>query len=408
MPVITVVSGNFCRKDAISKRIIDKTGYQLITDDMVAEKAHELSGLSEKSIRRAFTSKTSLFNNFTHEKERAMAWLKLAVANFIEKDNLLIDGVSGLLIPKSVTHVMRVLLIADMAYRMDRGVKEKKMSEKDAHGAAKIHDENASAFVNMLFRSNDPWADSLYDIVIPVDKMDDDRVIALVESQLSSDVIKPSPASKQAAADFVLSANVEVALAREGHAADVFSRDGHVTLTINKNVLFLGRLEEELKSIAGKVPGVKGVDTQIGKGFYQTDIYRKHNFEVPSKILLVDDEREFVQTLSERLLMRDMGSLVAYDGESALNMISKDDPEVMILDLNMPGIDGIEVLRRVKKTRPEIAVIILTGHGSEKDKETCLKLGAFAYLQKPVDIDVLSDTLKQANEFTKQQAAKGN
>jgi len=76
----------------------------------------------------------------------------------------------------------------------------------------------------------------------------------------------------------------------------------------------------------------------------------------------------------------------------------------MILDLKMPGIDGIEVLRRVKETRPEIEVVILTGHGSESDRETCMNLGAFAYLQKPVDIEVLSETLKRANE--KVQLAK--
>jgi len=64
----------------------------------------------------------------------------------------------------------------------------------------------------------------------------------------------------------------------------------------------------------------------------------------------------------------------------------------------MPGIDGIEVLRRVKDTQPEIEVIILTGHGSDADRDTCLKLGAFAYLQKPVDVEKLSETIKQANE----------
>jgi len=76
------------------------------------------------------------------------------------------------------------------------------------------------------------------------------------------------------------------------------------------------------------------------------------------------------------------------------------------LDLKMPGIDGIEVLRRVKATRPEIEVIILTGHGSEVDKEVCMKLGAFAYLNKPVNIDLLSDTLRKANEAIKQKTAK--
>ena len=82
-------------------------------------------------------------------------------------------------------------------------------------------------------------------------------------------------------------------------------------------------------------------------------------------------------------------------------MVRDDEPEVMILDLKMPGIDGIEVLRRVKSEHPNIEVIILTGHGSEKDRDVCMKLGAFAYLHKPVDIEVLSETLKAANEKIK-------
>ncbi|MBW2144830.1 MAG: response regulator, partial [Deltaproteobacteria bacterium] len=138
----------------------------------------------------------------------------------------------------------------------------------------------------------------------------------------------------------------------------------------------------------------------------KADIYRKYDFEMPSKILLVDDEREFVQTLSERLLMRDMGSAVTYDGESALELVKEDEPDVMILDLKMPGIDGIEVLRRIKETQPEIEVIILTGHGCEADRKICMDLGAFAYLHKPVDINELSDTIKKANEKIRQTNVK--
>jgi DNA-binding NtrC family response regulator len=142
---------------------------------------------------------------------------------------------------------------------------------------------------------------------------------------------------------------------------------------------------------------VSSVETKVGKKYHQADIYRKYDFETP-KVLLVDDERKFVQTLSERLMIRDMGSAVAYDGESALDMINDDEPEVMILDLKMPGINGIEVLRKVKETRPEIEVIILTGQGSEEDRKICMDLGAFAYLHKPVKIDFLSETLKKAKE----------
>jgi len=101
-------------------------------------------------------------------------------------------------------------------------------------------------------------------------------------------------------------------------------------------------------------------------------------------------------------MMRDMGSTVAYDGESALKLINKDEPEVIIVDLKMPGINGFDVLRKVKETRPEIEVIILTGHGSEKDRQLCMDMGAFAYLQKPLDINVLSETIQKANEKIRQ------
>jgi DNA-binding NtrC family response regulator len=68
----------------------------------------------------------------------------------------------------------------------------------------------------------------------------------------------------------------------------------------------------------------------------------------------------------------------------------------MVLDLKMPGIDGMEVLRRMKKEHPHVEVIILTGHGGETEEALARELGAFAYLKKPVDIDVLSQTMKEA------------
>jgi DNA-binding NtrC family response regulator len=114
------------------------------------------------------------------------------------------------------------------------------------------------------------------------------------------------------------------------------------------------------------------------------------------KVLMVDDEEDFVKTLAERMKMRDLDSDVAFDGEQALQFVKDEIPDVMVLDLKMPGIDGMEVLRRVRKTYPQIQVVILTGHGSEKDEAEARRLGAFAYLQKPVDIEKLMSTLKNA------------
>ncbi|MBU0465781.1 MAG: response regulator [Proteobacteria bacterium] len=135
--------------------------------------------------------------------------------------------------------------------------------------------------------------------------------------------------------------------------------------------------------------------------YHQLNMSGKCNVEVPLKILLVDDEKEFVQTLSERLQMRDMGTAVVYDGNSALDQVQRDEPEVMIIDLKMPGLDGMELLKRVKHTHPQIQVIVVTGHGSEQDKKKCMDLGAFSYMQKPVDIDLLSESLKKAYKKNK-------
>jgi DNA-binding response OmpR family regulator len=91
-----------------------------------------------------------------------------------------------------------------------------------------------------------------------------------------------------------------------------------------------------------------------------------------------------------------MHPAIAYNGRQALQMVADDEPDVMVLDLKMPGIDGMEVLRRVKRTNPRTEVIILTGHGSSADEKLATELGAFAYLRKPVDIEILTETMKAA------------
>ena len=291
-------------------------------------------------------------------------------------------------------------------YRIATAVEKQGISEKEAAKLVQKREEECTFWIESLFGRNDPWDPTLYDIVIPVDKMSVADAAALIAANAAKDIIQPTAQSTQALEDFRLAAGIETALIQHGHNVEVDANEGTIKLTINKHVLRLNKLKEDLKSIAEDIDGVKSVETQIGKGFHQSDIYRKHDFKMPSKVLLVDDEREFVQTLSERLIMRDMGSAVAYDGESALSLIEEEEPEVIIVDLKMPGVDGLEVLRQVKATRPEIEVIILTGHGHEKDRQLCMELGAFAYLQKPLDINVLSETIQKANDKIRQKKKK--
>ncbi|MFH1625309.1 MAG: response regulator [Pseudomonadota bacterium] len=110
----------------------------------------------------------------------------------------------------------------------------------------------------------------------------------------------------------------------------------------------------------------------------------------------MDDEEEFVKALAERLKLRDLGSDTVYNGEGALEYVESQEPDVMVLDLKMPGIDGMEVLKRVKQAYPNIEVIILTGHGTKKDEEKARTLGVFDYLEKPIDIEKLVKRMRDA------------
>ncbi len=114
------------------------------------------------------------------------------------------------------------------------------------------------------------------------------------------------------------------------------------------------------------------------------------------KILLVDDEEEFVTTLAERLELRGLQARAALNGEDALNMIEADTPQIVILDIMMPGLGGFEVLRRIKAQYPQIHVILLTGRGSTDEGIKGMQLGAFDYLMKPLDIEELIKKMQEA------------
>jgi DNA-binding response OmpR family regulator len=113
-------------------------------------------------------------------------------------------------------------------------------------------------------------------------------------------------------------------------------------------------------------------------------------------VLLVDDEREFVTTLSERLSLRGIASRVVFDGEAALLAVSESPPHVVVLDVMLPGMKGLEVLRGIKAGYPNVKVILLTGHGTTKNGIEGMKLGAFDYMIKPLDIDVLIEKMAEA------------
>jgi len=117
-----------------------------------------------------------------------------------------------------------------------------------------------------------------------------------------------------------------------------------------------------------------------------------------AKILLVDDEKDFLEVMRERLETRGYSVATALSAAEALQMIKADFFDAVILDLQMPGMDGLEALQQMKAKRPELQVILLTGHASVEKGVEAIKLGAMDFVEKPADLDSLGQKIEKAKE----------
>jgi DNA-binding NtrC family response regulator len=115
------------------------------------------------------------------------------------------------------------------------------------------------------------------------------------------------------------------------------------------------------------------------------------------KVMLVDDEAPFVEAMCKRLRKRDLTVVSAFGGLEALEKLAEDrDIDIVILDVKMPGMDGLQTLREIKKAHPLVEVILLTGHSTVESAIDGMKLGAYDYLMKPCDMDLLMAKVAEA------------
>ncbi len=398
MPIIAVFSGTHSTGEEIARRVANQLNFNFIGEELLKEAA-QTYGTSVEKLARAM-GKPAFFNSVTHEWEKSIVYIKAALAQRLTEDNLVYYGPATHLIPSKISHVLKVGIVADSEFRVERAVDKTGLETSQATQQIEKTDADVAQWIQQLFDKG-PWDASLYDIKIPIPDTSLEDSVSVISENAAKDAVKPNDQSKQAALDFVLSTKVNLALLEAGYYyCDVIVDGERVEVLINKRPTAAGAFpraiqtlryemaEKKVKEICLGFDGINTVETMPGLG------YRR-----PARALLVDDEKEYVLTLSQRLETRDISSDVVHDGEQALTAVEEgEQPDVMVLDLMMPGIDGLEVLRRVKREHPKVEVIILTGHGNDKDERVARELGAFAFLEKPVDVDLLAKTMKEASK----------
>jgi DNA-binding NtrC family response regulator len=119
---------------------------------------------------------------------------------------------------------------------------------------------------------------------------------------------------------------------------------------------------------------------------------------MPEKVLLVDDETDFLEIMKERLEARGMEVVTSDSPSAAIDQVSKELFDAVILDLKMPGMDGLEALKQIKDKRPELQVILLTGHATVEKGVEAIKHGAMDFVEKPADLEALGDKIRKAKQ----------
>jgi DNA-binding NtrC family response regulator len=117
-----------------------------------------------------------------------------------------------------------------------------------------------------------------------------------------------------------------------------------------------------------------------------------------AKVLIVDDEKEFLEVMEERISARGMQVTILMSAKEALARIEKESFDAIIMDFQMPGMDGIEALKAIKEKKPELQIILLTGHASVKKGVEAIKEGALDFIEKPADLDELTRKIEEAHD----------
>ncbi|MBU8849073.1 MAG: response regulator [Desulfobacterales bacterium] len=115
-----------------------------------------------------------------------------------------------------------------------------------------------------------------------------------------------------------------------------------------------------------------------------------------TKVLLVDDEKEFLEIMSERMTARGMEVSTAESADQAMSIIGKEPFDAIVMDFQMPGMDGMKALKAIKNKKPELQIILLTGYATVEKTVEAMKVGATDFLEKPADLEALAEKIKKA------------
>ncbi len=406
--------------------VAERLGYEVIDHNLSATVAHEFN-VPERKLSWTLTGARGVFDGLTHDWEKNFVLLRTTIAELLQADDKVFWGPAAYLIPQQITHVLRVEVDADQGYRVQRAMEQEGVS---AAGAASYIEKNAQDLQrwSYLVQSHVPWDAFFFDMKISIPPTTVARAVDIICKSIGSDTFKPTDASRQVIQDLELAAAISVALLKKGkYSIDVTAFEGKVKVMINQGAGKKGALAQTMQSLRNEnieddvleiCAGMdKVVDVEVRPGAvadrsleHQTQEPEDKGLVTPTiredpaleegsdglpRMLLVDDDVELVAHLAKRFRARGYPIVTTGSGEEAIEVAQDQTFDVAVVDLRMPGVDGIETLRHLKRIQPMLQVIMLTGHGDVDSAFDSGQLDAVRLRRKPYpfaklleDIDV--------------------
>jgi len=334
MAIISIFSASYCEANEITAKLAANLGYKLLDEKLITETVRQF-GVPANKLQDILNGHTPFLNNLTREKEKNTACLKSILAQLISNDNVIYHGFASHLLPNNISHILKVCILANHEFRLKTAMEKFHLSEQEAKSKIRKDDEKRYKWVYDLHQSL-PWNENLYDMIIPMHTSSIDEAVTLISENINKTALQTTPESKKALDDFLFVTKVNVPLVKNGYDVNIKNDNGNISISLKEYVIRFTHLKEKITKIVSAVEGVKNIEVIMAPDAHVPSRYDE--LKTSPRFLLVDDEREFVQTLSDRLQTRDLSSTIAYDGEEALSQIEKDEPDVMVLDLKMPGV----------------------------------------------------------------------
>ena len=258
MSIVTISKGSYTRGTEVAETLAKRLGYDCISRDILLQASEEFN-IPEIQLVRAIHDAPSVLERFTHGKERYVKYIRKALLQHVQKDNVVYHGLAGHYFLQNIPHVFKIRIIADMEARVKEEVKRENISEEKALFILKKDDDERRKWGLQLY-GIDTWDNRLYDMVLHIKTITVEDAGDMIYQMLQTPVFQTSPGSQKTLDDLLLAATVEAALVKVAPTIKVTADAGVVNIgnvdvpvTVKHNVL------AEIKTLAEKVEGVKKV-----------------------------------------------------------------------------------------------------------------------------------------------------